>query len=246
MTSDRHDPQKKSAGLNRSAWPPSIIITIDGPAGAGKTTVSKALAERLGYKYVDTGALYRAVAWAAAQQGIAADDDRSLERLCAGLDLLFEQREQGLRILANERDITDLIRTPEITMLASAISARPVVRQYLLDVQRRLGRQKKAVFEGRDMGTVVFPDAEVKFYLDAVLKKRAHRRYLEIKSSSAQTVEDVEKDMRQRDENDSSRSVAPLRPAEDAIKIDTSDMSIVDVVEHMVARIKQRTTPQGD
>ena len=96
------------------------------------------------------------------------------------------------------------------------------------------------------MGTVVFPDAEVKFYLDAVLKERAHRRYLEIKSSSAQTVEDVEKDMRQRDENDSSRSVAPLRPAEDAIKIDTSVMSIVDVVEHMVARIKQRTTPQGD
>ena len=240
MTQRTHGPK---AAVSRRDIPerlPAIVITIDGPAGAGKTTVSKALAERLEYKYVDTGALYRALAWTAEQQGIAADDDQSLEHMCVGLDLQIEQSDHGLRILANGKDITDLIRTPTITMLASAISARPVIRRFLLDIQRKLGRQGKAVFEGRDMGTVVFPDAEVKFYLDAALKQRAFRRYLETKSNSNQSIESVEADMRQRDENDTNRSLAPLKAAQDAILIDTSDMSIDQVVEHMLNQIKKR------
>ena len=140
-----------------------LLITIDGPAGAGKTTVSRQLAERLEYTYIDTGALYRAVAHEAHAKGIGADDDKGLEQLCQGLEIAFVRKESGLRLMCNRVDITDQIRTPEITMLASAVSARPVVREFLLGLQREMGQKKGVVFEGRDMGTVVFPEADVKF-----------------------------------------------------------------------------------
>lgn len=216
-----------------------LVVTIDGPAGAGKTTVSRMLADRLGYKYIDTGALYRGVAHAVNLQAVDPENDDSLEKLCAGLELKLFQTDRGLRLLSNGTDITDQIRTPQITMLASAVSARPVVRRFLLKLQRDLGKDKGAVFEGRDMGTVVFPDAEIKFFLDATQKTRAHRRYLELKSKKSQTEEDVEKDMRQRDKNDSTRSLAPLKPADDATIIDSTALSAAEVVELMLAHIDE-------
>jgi cytidylate kinase len=215
-----------------------LVITIDGPAGAGKTTVSRALADRLGYKYIDTGALYRGVAYEARSREIAHDDDNGLEKLCAGLDLKFVHQKNGLRLFSRNSDITDLIRTPEITMLASAVSARPVVRKYLLSLQRELGKQKGVIFEGRDMGTVVFPDADIKFFLAASRKVRASRRYKELKSASQQTLQEVENEMARRDKNDSSRELAPLKPASDAIFIDSTELSVDNIVESMLAQIK--------
>ena len=215
-----------------------LLITIDGPSGAGKTTTSRLLADRLDYRYIDTGALYRGVALAAIWTGLTPDDDTALEKLCSTLKMEFMPGEKGLRLISNGSDVTDQIRTPEISMFASAVSARPVVRHFLLDLQRRLGREKKAVFEGRDMGTVVFPDADVKFFLDASPKIRALRRYKELKSVSSQTLDAVERDMRRRDENDSTRNLAPLKPAEDAIRIDSTDLYVEAVVDRMLIVIE--------
>jgi cytidylate kinase len=216
-----------------------LLITIDGPAGAGKTTVSRQLAGRLGYRYIDTGALYRGVAYAAHRRAIAPRDDVALGRLLKGLELNFKPAEGGQRLLVDGEDITNVIRTPEISMLASAISARPLVRDYLLQVQRNLGRQKGAVFEGRDMGTVVFPEAEVKFFLSAAEPIRAQRRFAEIQTKTETSLEEVARDMRHRDDQDSTRSVAPLKAADDAIRIDSSDLSIEQVVAQMLARVQQ-------
>jgi cytidylate kinase len=215
----------------------TLLITIDGPAGAGKTSVSRELADRLNYKYIDTGALYRGVALEARFAGVGQDDDTGLENLCSTLNLNFVKDERGLRLLSNNSDITDQIRTPEISMMASAVSARPVVRKYLLDLQRNMGREKGVVFEGRDMGTVVFPDADKKFYLDASQKVRAIRRYRELGSKTFQRLEDVEREISLRDENDGKREVAPMKPADDAVIVDSTDLSVNDVVEMMLAYI---------
>jgi cytidylate kinase len=214
-----------------------LLITIDGPAGAGKTTVSRALADRLGYRYIDTGALYRGVALAVKTGGVDPENETDLESLCKRLKLSFDLDNRGLRLISDGEDITDRIRTPEITMLASAVSAKPVVRKFLLEVQRDLGREKAAVFEGRDMGTVVFPDADVKFFLDASTRTRAQRRFDELNSKTSQTLDEVEREMRQRDKNDSTRQAAPLKPAPDAIIIDATDLSVAQVVERMVSHI---------
>ena len=214
-----------------------IVITIDGPAGAGKTTVSKILAQKLGYKYIDTGALYRGMALAAVQQKIDPKDEAALKKMCENLTLQFVLKEQSLRLMLNGEDVSDQIRTPEITMMASAVSARPVIREFLLSVQRQMGQEKGAVFEGRDMGTVVFPEAEVKFYLDASHENRAMRRYQELASDKTITLEKVQADMEKRDYDDSHRELAPLKPAEDAVFIDSSKLTIEAVVEKMLSRI---------
>ena len=215
------------------------VVTIDGPAGAGKTTVSRMLADRLGYRYIDTGALYRAIALAAHEGGIDSKDDGALGKMCSALSLRYVLTEKGPRLLSNGRDVTDRLRTPEITMLASAVSARPVVRRFLMGVQRAMGREKGAVFEGRDMGTVVFPDADVKFYLDAPEKIRAMRRFLELRPKTELTFEEVERDLARRDKNDSTRVEAPLKPAGDAIRIDSADLSPAEVVTVMLGHIER-------
>lgn len=208
-----------------------LIVTIDGPAGAGKTSVSKMVAKQLGYRYLDTGALYRAVAVAAVDAGVAADDDAGLARLCETIAIDLEADESGLKVMLNGTDITERIRLPQISMMASAVSARPVVRAFLLSTQRELGGRKGVVAEGRDMGTVVFPEAEAKFFLDADTRIRAKRRYDELNiAAGAPSLSDVEKDMMQRDKNDSTRSVAPLKPAPDAVRIDSTDLSLEQVV----------------
>ncbi|MBE9530196.1 MAG: (d)CMP kinase [Proteobacteria bacterium] len=217
-----------------------LIITIDGPSGAGKTTVSRILADRLGYRYIDTGALYRGVALEAMSSGLNPDDDAGLENVLSSLKMKFVYGEKGLRLISNDSDITDKIRTPEISMFASAASARPVVRNFLLDLQRDLGREKGVVFEGRDMGTVVFPDADVKFYLDASHKTRSLRRYQELKSEISQTLHDVEKDIKRRDKNDSARDLAPLMPAKDAVIIDSTHLSAQDIVDRMANVIENK------
>ncbi len=214
-----------------------LLITIDGPAGAGKTTVSRTLADRLGYRYIDTGALYRGVAYEVKSQGVNPKSETELADLCRRLQLGFKTEAKGLRLYSGETDISDRIRTPEISMLASSVSAIAVVREYLLDVQRDIGHRKEAVFEGRDMGTVVFPAADVKFFLNASLTTRALRRYEELKSESDQSLDTVEKDMQRRDTNDSTRSLAPLKPADDAIVIDSNDLSVQEVVDRMLSYI---------
>ncbi|PID73353.1 MAG: cytidylate kinase [Desulfobacterales bacterium] len=220
---------------------PALLITIDGPAGAGKTTVSRRLARELGYAYVDTGALYRAVAWAAREHGIGPKDDAALAAFLPDLSLSFDGPEG--RIHANGKDIAEAVRTPEISMLASAISARPCVRRFLLDVQIRLGKWKSAVFEGRDMGTVVFPDADIKFFLTADMAVRARRRFDELRKCGEpggkppQTCEQVAVDLQRRDRQDAGRDIAPLKPAHDAIHIDASLCSVEEVVSRMMTII---------
>ncbi|MCP3951528.1 MAG: (d)CMP kinase [Desulfobacterales bacterium] len=216
-----------------------LLITIDGPAGAGKTTISRALADALGYRYIDTGALYRAVALHALEAEIASDDDTGLAVLCAQLELRFERHADRVCLMANGHDISGQIRTPEVTMKASAVSARPVVRQFLLKAQKDLGREKSAVFEGRDMGTVVFPDADVKFFLDASVETRAQRRFAELPEDAGQTLDEVTRDMQKRDQDDSSRELAPLKPALDALRVDSTRLSIAAVLDTMMARIRK-------
>lgn len=217
-----------------------LLITIDGPAGAGKTTVSRMLASRLGYRYIDTGALYRGIAYAASKSGIGPGDTMAIEKLCAAVDLQLLDNDGELRIILKDIDITDQIRTPEITMLASALSALPIVRDCLLGLQRKFGEKGGAVFEGRDMGTVVFPDADVKFFLDADVRTRALRRYRELTGVPDQTPESVEADIRRRDANDSKRSVAPLKPAGDAVKIDSTALSLEAVVSEMLVHVNKK------
>ncbi len=217
----------------------SLLITIDGPAGSGKTTVSKILAQKLGYKYIDTGALYRGIALEAKEKGIDSEDKEGVAHLLKQIDLKFIIKDSQLCLFSGQKDITDLIRTPDMSMLASRISAKLKVRGFLLDLQRQMGQEKKAVFEGRDMGTVVFPGADVKFFLKASHEKRAMRRYRELVAFSDQTLEEVKKDMEKRDFNDSTRTVAPLKPADDAIHIDSTNISAKEVVEKMLAIVTQ-------
>jgi cytidylate kinase len=213
------------------------IITIDGPAGSGKTTVSRFLALELGWIYVDTGALYRGVALEVRQKNINYDNERALEAFLDTLDFTIVTHGETMRLLSSGVDISNKIRTPEIAMLASTLSAKPLVRGALLGVQKAISAKENAVFEGRDMGTVVFPGADHKFFLVADLKTRALRRFKELKEVPGQSLYDVEKDMAKRDKNDTQRKAAPLKPADDAIVIDSSTLTMEAVVAQIMRKI---------
>ena len=203
--------------------PDGIIIAIDGPSGAGKSTIARLLAERLGYVQIDTGAMFRAAALLLSRAGIDLDDLAAVERFCRNVDIRLESDSGSLVVRANGIDVTDQIRTPEMSLLTSRISALKPVRDALLKAQQKMGSRGGVVLEGRDIGTVVFPDAEMKFYLSASVEERARRRYEELTlKGEPVTIAETISDVARRDRQDSERDIAPLRQADDAIAVDSS------------------------
>jgi cytidylate kinase len=222
-----------------------MIIAIDGPAGAGKSTVSAALAERLGFQLIDTGALYRCVALVAQRDGISLDDVGSLERVAATLDAEFRFEGGRNRVLLAGEDVSGLIRTEAISDAASRVSAIPEVRTALLDLQRDLGRARDSVMEGRDIGTVVFPDAELKVFLTAHLPERARRRLVDYERVGREaTLDEVAEEIATRDARDSERAAAPLKKADDALELDSSELGFEQVVAQ-VAALAERARLDG-
>lgn len=215
------------------------IIAIDGPAGSGKSTVSRLLAARLGYLYLDTGAMYRAVALQAKRKNIDLKDTEKISRLCLDLDLQFRSLDGATRLFLGAEDISAAIRSPEMDMLSSVISTIKEVREAMTLLQRKMAEQRGVVAEGRDMGTVVFPDAECKFFIDADPEVRAGRRYRErLARGEKVSGQEVEKELRKRDDQDMTRALAPLVPAKDAILLDTTNLTVEEVVETMVRTIE--------
>ncbi len=235
----------ETADSARAKVPPRVAI--DGPAGAGKSTVAKKLAERLGFLHVDTGALYRTVALAASRAGAAWDDEA---RIAAVAEAIVSERRIGMergqdgaamRVLLDGEDVSTAIRTPEMSAGASRVSAIAAVRQALLDLQRQAGASGGVVLEGRDIGTVVFPDAEVKLFLTATPEERAQRRYEEmIEKGVVTTYEATLEDQKARDKADTERKVAPLRKADDAVLVDSTGRNVDEVIEEMVRVVQAR------
>lgn len=219
-----------------------INIAIDGPSGAGKSTVSKAVAKALGYIYIDTGAMYRTLAYKAVSMGIDISSQVSdVEKMLADTVLDIRHAEDGQHMFADGADVTSYIRTPEVSMGASAISAIPFVRSWLLDMQRSFARENNCIMDGRDIGTVVLPDADVKIFLTASPEARAKRRFDELtEKGEAVTFDRVLADMIKRDEDDSTRACAPLAAAEDAIYLDSGDITFEQTVNKIIEIINSR------
>lgn len=222
-----------------------IVIAIDGPSGAGKSTVAQRLAQRLGYLYIDTGAMYRAIGWKAKREGIDPADEDRIAALCGRTEVTIKKDNSDPRFYVDGTDVSSDIRTPEMGMMASAVSKSPAVRARLLVLQRELGKNGGVVMDGRDIGTVVFPDADMKFYLDAGAEERGKRRYLELKAKGmAVDLARITQEIRDRDQQDSNRAIAPLRKADNALLIDSSAMSIDEVLSRMLSEIAKKADPK--
>jgi CMP/dCMP kinase len=227
--------------MGKSTQAKRLTIAIDGPSGAGKSTVGRALAKRLGYLYIDTGAMYRAVALKVREKALVLGDESKLSALVSSLHITFVGKGKETAVLCNGKDVTKAIRSPEMSRLASDVSRKRVVREALVQKQREMATGGGVVLEGRDIGTVVFPDAEIKFYLDANTEERGRRRFKELAEKGMKvdfngTLEEV----RKRDHNDMSRAISPLRKAEDAFFIDSTGRTVEEIVEEMVNRVKAR------
>jgi cytidylate kinase len=220
-----------------------LIIAIDGPAGAGKSTVARAVARRLGYLFINTGAMYRAVAWKALRQGVSLDNAGQLGQIAADSLIELAGDVDSMRVLIDGRDITDEIATPQIGQAASVVSAIPAVRRALVARQQQMGRAGGVVIEGRDIGTQVFPNAEVKIYLDASSEARAQRRFDEdsARGVAVASFDQMKSEIEERDLRDKTRADSPLTQAEDAIYIDSSTMAIEEVVERILEIVKSRS-----
>ena len=220
-------------------------IAVDGPSGAGKSTLAKMLAEALGYLYVDTGAIYRTVGLSACRRGVDPGDGAAVVPMLAGLDIDLRHGEDGLQhMYLDGEDVTDEIRRPEISKYASAVSALPQVRAFLMDMQRELARRQNVIMDGRDIGPVVLPGADVKIFLTAAPEDRAKRRYAELlQRGHGGDYETVLRDIIQRDENDTRRAAAPLRQAEDALLVDTTGNSLEESFDVLLNTIKERLDP---
>lgn len=218
----------------------TVAVAIDGPSGAGKSTIAKLLAKELQFIYVDTGALYRAIGYMALRRGISLQDAAGIEALLPDLRVEIRYMDGSQRVLVNGEDVSDKIRTPDVSMAASAVSSLPAVRRFLLDLQRDMAKTNNVIMDGRDIGTVVLPDARVKIFLTASAEVRARRRFEELKEKGVPTTYDeVLADMEKRDYDDSHRAAAPLKAAEDAILVDTSSLDLDGAVSAIKAVVEK-------
>ncbi len=220
-----------------------ISVAIDGPSGAGKSTLSRVAATELGFVYVDTGAIYRTVAFHALRRGVDPQDASAVERLLPEIRIAMEYDGEGLqRMYLNGEDLTDLIRTQEISMAASKVSVHPAVRSFLLNMQREMAEKYSVIMDGRDIGTVVLPDADVKIFLTANSEARARRRWRDLQErGTAKDFQQLLQETRERDEADMNRAAAPLRPAEDAVLLDTTELTFEESGRRILEIIRERT-----
>jgi CMP/dCMP kinase len=219
-----------------------LIVAIDGPSGAGKSTLAKRVARELGFTYLDTGAMYRALALKILRQRLNVEDSAKLAELVESTEIDLVESSGTLKVLLDGVDVSELIRTPEVSQMASRGSAFPVVRKRMLNLQRRLGENGSVVAEGRDIGTVIFPHAEVKIYLDASVEERARRRYEELRKAGREvSFEDTVREMEERDKRDTERDLAPLRKAEDAVVIDSSALDAEQVAETVLRAVQNKS-----
>jgi len=221
-------------------------VAIDGPAGAGKSTVAKAVAKRLGYRYMDTGAMYRALAWKVMRQGADPGDENALGVILDSTAVDLGDDAGSPTVMLDGADVSGAIRTPEVGQMASRVSGMKIVRRRMAELQRAMGRSGRIVAEGRDMGTVVFPDAEVKIYLDASPETRARRRFEELAGQdSTMTLEETLADVMRRDRRDKERAEAPLRKADDAVLVDSTTLPVAAVVDRILREIETKSNENG-
>lgn len=218
-----------------------IAVAVDGPAGAGKSSISKIVAKKLGYLYIDTGAMYRSVTWAVLHNHIDVNNQKAVEALLPELDLTMEASDDTCKVFIAGQDVTDFIRTPQVNNAVSIVASYKGVRQYLVERQRLMAEAGGVILDGRDIGSVVLPNAELKIYLTASVEARAMRRYLEVKGTvNEQPLEDIKDSVMQRDDMDKNRKESPLIQVEDAVLVDSSEMTFDETVEHILHLVQER------